>query len=53
MLLSEMLSWIPVGSREHDDGLDALAGALAMQPSPIRPMINHNGLIKANTEFKI
>ena len=53
MLLSEMLSWTPVGSREHDDGLDALAGALAMQPSPIRPMINHNGLIKANTEFKI
>ena len=53
MILSEMLAWTPVGSIEHDDGLDAVAGALAMTPSPIRPLINHIGLIKANTEFKI
>ena len=53
MLLSEMLAWTPMGSKEHDDGLDALAGALAMTASPIRPLINHTGLIKANTEFKI
>ena len=53
MLLSEMLAWSPIGSTEHDDGLDALAGALAMTPAPTRPLINHIGLIKANTEFKI
>lgn len=53
MLLSEMLAWSPLGSMEHDDGLDALAGALAMTPSPIRPLINRTGFIRANTDFKI
>lgn len=53
MLLSEMLAWTPIGSTEHDDGLDAIAGALAMNPAPIRPITNHIGLIKANTEFQI
>ena len=53
MLLSEMLAWSPLCSAEHDDGLDAIAGALAMTPIPIRPLTNHIGLIKANTEFNI
>lgn len=53
MLLSEMLAWSPVGSIEHDDGLDAVAGALAMLPIPIKPLINRVCLIKANTDFKI
>ena len=53
MLLSEMLAWSPIGSTEHDDGLDAIAGALAMNPIPIRPLTNHNNILKANTEFKI
>ena len=53
MLISEMLAWTPIGSTEHDDGLDAVSGALAMTPIPIRPIANHIGLIKANTEFKI
>ena len=53
MLLSEMLAWSPLGSKEHDDGLDALAGALVMTPAPIRPFANKIGLIKANTEFKL
>ena len=53
MLLSEMLAWSPIGSTEHDDGLDAVAGALAMTPVPTRPLTNRVGLIKANTEFKI
>ena len=53
MLLSEMLAWSPIGSAEHDDGLDAVAGALAMNPTSIKPVITHGGLIKANTEFKI
>ena len=53
MLLSEMLAWTPVGSAEYDDGLDAIAGAIAMMPQPIKPITNHIGLIKANTEFQI
>ena len=53
MLLSEMLAWTPIGSMEHDDGLDAVSGALAMIPIPIRPLTNCIGLIKANTDFKI
>lgn len=53
MLLSEMLAWTPMGSVEHDDGLDAVSGALSMTPISIRPVVNHIGLIRANTEFKI
>lgn len=53
MLLSEMLAWTPIGSVEHDDGLDAVAGALAMNPIPIRPLNKSFGQIKANTEFNL
>lgn len=53
MLLAEMLAWSPVGSKEHDDGLDAVAGALAMMPIPTRALINPVGPIKANTDFKV
>lgn len=53
MLLSEMLAWTPIGSMEHDDGLDAVSGALAMTPIPIRNAAKHIGMIRANTEFKI
>ena len=53
MLLSEMLAWSPIGSVEHDDGLDALAGALAMNPIPVRSLDICQRQIKANTEFKI
>ena len=53
MLLSEMLAWTPLGSSEHDDGLDAVSGALSMTPNTIRPQINNHILIKANTEFNI
>lgn len=53
MLLSEMLSWSPVASKEHDDGLDAVAGALAMTPCPVRAINHRNQIIRANTEFNI
>ena len=53
MLLSEMSAWSPIGSHEHDDGLDAVAGALVMTPSSTRALTNRAGLIKANTDFKI
>lgn len=53
MLLSEMLSWTPVGSKEHDDGLDAVAGAISMMPVPTRSYAKQLTQIHANTEFKI
>ena len=52
VLLSEMLAWTPMGSTEHDDGLDAVAGAIAMVPGVVRS-VSQSTLIKANTEFKI
>ena len=52
-LLSEMLAWTPVGSIEHDDGLDAVAGALSMTPVPVRPVSKTGNIIHAQTEFKI
>ena len=53
MLLSEMLAWTPIGSNEHDDGLDAVAGALSMTPYPVRAINQRNQIIHANTYFKI
>ena len=53
ILLSEMLSWTPMGSNEHDDGLDAIAGALTMNPYPVRAANQRNQIIHANTYFKI
>lgn len=53
MVLSEMLAWTPIGSTEHDDGLDAVAGALTMLPYPVRPVAANITPIQANTEFKI
>lgn len=51
--ISEMLAWTPMGGAEHDDGLDAVAGAIACVPIPIHP----NGICAhkyvANTDFKI
>lgn len=52
-LLSEMLGWSPVGSAGHDDGLDAIAGALRMTPTPVRALGQTFRPIRAKTEFKI
>ncbi len=51
--ISEMLSWTPIGSAEHDDGLDAVAGAISCTPVPIRPLGNSVPRYTANTDFKI
>lgn len=51
--LSEMLGWSPVGGIGHDDGLDAVSGAINTMPIPVRP---HGATIRqytANTNFKI
>lgn len=53
MLLSEMLAWTANGSKEHDDGLDAISGAIFMMPTPLHPMGAKIHPVHANTEFKI
>lgn len=52
-LLTEMLGWSPMGVSIHDDGLDALAGALTMQPTVVRNLTNRMRVIRANTNFKL
>ena len=52
-LLAEMIGWSPVGYTGHDDGLDALAGAISSTPVPIRPMGRATQIYSANTKFKI
>lgn len=51
--ISEMLAWSPMGGAEHDDGLDAAAGAIACTPIPVRPIFGGVPRYTANTDFKI
>ena len=53
MLLAEMLAFTPFGSKEHDDGLDAVAGAISMMPNSVRVHGKTPQQIRANTEFII
>lgn len=52
-LLAEMLGWTPMGSTAHDDGLDAVAGAIAQTPTPVRPQGGVIRTFSANTNFTI
>ena len=52
-LMSEMLGWSPLGNGMHDDGLDAVAGAIAQPPIPVRPVGGTIKTFSANTNFKI
>lgn len=52
-LLSEMLGWSPMATYGHDDGLDAVAGALRLQPIPVRPMGQFLRPLTAKTEFVV
>ena len=52
-LPGEMLDWTPVGAFGHDDGLDALAGALRLTPTPIRPTGQIFRPMSARTEFRV
>ena len=51
--IAEMLSWSPIGGAEHDDGLDAVSGAIACPPIPLRPAFGGIARYTANTDFKI
>lgn len=52
-LIAEMLGWTPSGGTTHDDGLDAVAGAICAVPIPIRPLGSIQHTFSANTDFKI
>ena len=52
-LLSEMIGWSPVGYITHDDGIDAVAGAITAMPVPIRSIGRTNQIYSANTKFRI
>ncbi len=49
----EMLGWSPMATVGHDDGLDAVAGALRLQPIPVRPLGQSLRPIMAKTNFQI
>ncbi len=52
-LMSEMLGWSPLVNNVHDDGLDAVAGAIAQTPIPVRPIGAITKTFSAKTEFSI
>ena len=53
-LMAEMVDWSPIGAPGiHDDGLDAVAGAIADTPIPVRATGAHIQTFTANTNFKI
>ena len=50
--ISEMLGWSPIAPG-HDDGLDAVAGAICSDCVPVRPVGHRTQIINANTNFKL
>ena len=52
-LISEMIGWAPYGYVGHDDGLDAVAGAICAIPTPVRPLGQSVHPFSANTEFNV
>lgn len=52
-LVDEMVDWAPTASVNHDDGIDAVAGALRMTVIPIRPHGQTVRPISARTDFRI
>ena len=52
-LLAEMIGWSPLGYVTHDDGIDALAGAITATPVPVRPYGRTTQIYSANTKFHI
>ncbi|MCL2331801.1 MAG: hypothetical protein FWC61_04665 [Proteobacteria bacterium] len=53
-LLDEMADWSPAaGAINRDDGLDAVAGALRLQPIPVRPRGSGVRPLTAKTEFGV
>ena len=51
-LFAEMMGWSPIGAAGHDDGIDAVAGALSITPAAIRTPTS-TGAYRANTDFNV
>ena len=52
--ISEMLGWSPMGAPGiHDDGLDAVAGAIAHTPTPVHAIGATTKTYSANTTFNV
>ena len=53
-LMAEMLGWSPIGvSGIHDDGLDAVSGAIAQTPIPVHGTAHTIKTFSANTNFTV
>ncbi|MCR4918031.1 MAG: hypothetical protein K5912_03760 [Alphaproteobacteria bacterium] len=52
-LISEMLAWTPLGSCEHDDGLDAVSGAISGESTAVHPNGRLSCHYMANTDFNV
>ena len=52
-LISEMIGWVPTGGIGHDDGLDAVAGAIAQTPVPVYSSARAVQTFAANTNFSV
>ena len=50
--VAEMMGWSPIGTG-HDDGLDAVAGAITIAPTPVRPAGHAPRAYTANTNFNV
>ena len=53
LLCAEMADWTPMGGATHDDGLDALAGAIRINPTPVRATGGHPPIFTATTNFNV
>lgn len=52
-LFAEMMGWSPIGATGHDDGLDAVAGALSITPNVVRAATGNAAAYRANTNFNV
>ena len=52
-LISEMIGWMPVGATTHDDGLDAVAGAICAEFTAVHGYGTLMRTLHANTNFKV
>lgn len=52
LLIAEMQDWSPIGGA-RDDGLDALAGAMRLTPTPVRATGTALRPFRAQTDFRI
>ena len=52
-LFAEMIGWSPVAYTTHDDGIDAVAGAILTPPTPVHPFSRNGHTFMGNTKFTI